>query len=90
MPLNKATELVFVRHGETDWNRQQRFQGQIDVPLNATGHAQARRLAAALASERFDAIVSSDLQRARSTVAPLERERTPALPSAGWREPTSR
>ena len=67
------TELLFIRHGETDWNRQQRFQGQIDVPLNATGHAQAARLAARLASERYDGFYTSDLQRARETAAPLAR-----------------
>jgi 2,3-bisphosphoglycerate-dependent phosphoglycerate mutase len=61
------TELIVVRHGETDWNRQHRFQGQIDVPLNAAGRAQADRLARRLADEEFDVIVASDLQRARAT-----------------------
>lgn len=61
------TELIVIRHGETDWNRQHRFQGQIDVPLNAAGQAQAQRLAERLLGERFDAIVSSDLLRARAT-----------------------
>jgi 2,3-bisphosphoglycerate-dependent phosphoglycerate mutase len=66
-----VTELLFIRHGETDWNRQQRFQGQIDVPLNAAGHAQAARLAQRLADERYDAFFTSDLMRARQTAAPL-------------------
>ena len=65
------TELLFIRHGETDWNRQQRFQGQIDVPLNATGHTQAQQLAARLVDERCDAFYTSDLLRARQTAAPL-------------------
>jgi probable phosphoglycerate mutase len=61
------TELIVVRHGETDWNRQHRFQGQIDVPLNDVGRAQAERLAQRLIDERFDVVVASDLQRARTT-----------------------
>ncbi len=65
------TELVFIRHGETDWNRQGRFQGQIDVPLNAAGLAQAQRLAARLAAEPPALLLSSDLQRAQQTAAPL-------------------
>ena len=65
------TELLFIRHGETDWNLQQRFQGQIDVPLNATGLAQAARLGQRLAAERYDALFSSDLVRAQQTAAPL-------------------
>jgi len=81
------TELVFIRHGETDWNRQQRFQGQIDVPLNAVGHAQAQRLAEALAGERFDLLLSSDLQRARQTLAPLQQRLAGhAQAAAAWRE----
>ena len=81
------TELLFIRHGETDWNRQQRFQGQIDVPLNATGQAQAGRMAARLAADRHDALFSSDLQRARATAAPLAAAwgRT-AVPLPGLRE----
>lgn len=82
------TELTFIRHGETDWNLQQRFQGQIDVPLNATGRAQAARLAARLAaSPPPDLLFSSDLQRARETAAPLAQAwALPVLPLPALRE----
>ena len=65
------TDFLFIRHGETDWNRQQRFQGQIDVPLNDLGHTQARRLGERLAGEPSEHLISSDLQRAQQTAAPL-------------------
>ena len=65
------TEFIFIRHGETDWNRQQRFQGQIDVPLNDLGQTQARRLGARLAEEPAEHLICSDLQRAQQTAAPL-------------------
>ncbi len=44
-----STRILFIRHGETDWNRVKRIQGHIDIPLAASGFAQAERLAARLA-----------------------------------------
>ncbi|MFI4931253.1 MAG: histidine phosphatase family protein [Burkholderiales bacterium] len=79
------TELIVMRHGETDWNRQHRFQGHIDVPLNAAGRAQAQRLAQRLAHEVFDVVVSSDLQRARST-AELAAAGRAIVSEPLWRE----
>ena len=61
------TTLLFVRHGETDWNAQRRWQGHADVPLNDRGREQARALAESLADERIDVIYTSDLSRARDT-----------------------
>lgn len=82
------TELILIRHGETDWNRELRFQGQLDVPLNATGLEQARRLAERLATEPPDVLVSSDLQRALQTARALAQRTGHAEPQleAGLRE----
>jgi len=67
------TQLIVIRHGETAWNRERRLQGQLDVPLNETGAAQADALAGALGSEPIDAVYSSDLTRTMQTAAPLAR-----------------
>lgn len=67
------TLLCIVRHGETAWNAEGRVQGQLDVPLNEVGLAQARAVAAALQGESFTTIYSSDLQRVTQTAEPTAR-----------------
>jgi probable phosphoglycerate mutase len=59
--------IVLARHGETEDNRIPRFQGFRDTPLNDTGRAQARALAAQVAGDGFRSLWSSDLSRARET-----------------------
>jgi probable phosphoglycerate mutase len=81
------TRLCFVRHGETEWNAGRRIQGQIDIPLSALGHAQARATGNALKDEGFAAIYSSDLERARQTAeATAHLARLPLQLSPGLRE----
>jgi 2,3-bisphosphoglycerate-dependent phosphoglycerate mutase len=81
------TQLLLIRHGETDWNRLQRFQGHLDVPLNDRGLSQAERLADRLAGESFDAFYCSDLLRTRQTAQPsASRLGLALMPRPGLRE----
>lgn len=59
--------IFLVRHGETDWNREGRFQGKMDIPLNSLGRDQAAAAAKALESADIDIVVSSPLSRAAET-----------------------
>lgn len=81
------TRFCIVRHGETDWNVEKRIQGHTDVPLNATGRAQALAMAFNAAHQRFSAIYSSDLSRAMETARYVaEREDEAIRPMPQLRE----
>lgn len=62
-----GSRVFLVRHGETPWNAERRIQGQIDIDLSPEGRRQARQVGLCLRSEEIDAVISSDLARARST-----------------------
>ncbi len=83
-----STLLIMIRHGVTDWNREHRFQGQIDIPLSLQGVQQAERLGASFRrDESISAIYSSDLSRAFSTAEPIARARgLPIVKAVGLRE----
>ncbi|TDD13255.1 histidine phosphatase family protein [Nonomuraea diastatica] len=68
-----SKRIVCLRHGQTLWNVERRFQGHSDIPLDETGLAQAARAASLLAALRPTLIVSSDLQRANDTALALGR-----------------
>lgn len=69
--MTAGCRVTIVRHGETDWNREGRIQGQRDVPLNELGRQQAHAAARRLTHQRFDALWSSDLRRCVETAAPI-------------------
>ncbi len=61
------TEIILIRHGETEWNVKEVFRGRIDVELNETGMRQAELLAEYLSDSKIDAVYSSPLKRALKT-----------------------
>ncbi len=79
--------ILLIRHGQTDWNAEGRWQGHQDVPLNATGLAQAGALAEHLSQRPITAVYSSDLLRAHATAGLIaERFGLTVKDDARWRE----
>lgn len=72
-----TTQLLLVRHGQTAYNAERRFMGQLDVPLDEVGQAQALAVAARLSNEHPSAIYSSTLRRALDTARAIQA----AMPS---------
>jgi broad specificity phosphatase PhoE len=68
-----STHVIIIRHGQSQGNAEGRFGGHTDTPLSPRGRRQAQATAKALASEKFDAIYSSDLPRAIETASPLAK-----------------
>jgi probable phosphoglycerate mutase len=69
---NPSTNILLVRHGQSQGNAERRFGGHTATPLSIRGQAQALATAEALAAEPISAIYSSDLERAKQTALPLE------------------
>ncbi|GAB4378878.1 MAG: histidine phosphatase family protein [Elainellaceae cyanobacterium] len=76
---NKGPRFLLVRHGETQWNREKRFQGQIDVPLNDHGRLQAGQACLFLQDVPIDRAVSSPMLRPKET-AEIILEKHPGIP----------
>ena len=81
------TKVVFIRHGQTEWNVNGRYQGQSDVPLSPAGEEQARLLAANFPVEHIVAVYASNLQRAMFTAqAVADRFGLPVQAESAFRE----
>ncbi len=85
--MTHMKKLYLFRHGQTDWNLQERFQGHLDIPLNSTGKTQARQIVPALIQWGIEVILSSDLLRARETAEIIaESMGIPVFQDLGLRE----
>ena len=69
----EETHLILIRHGQTVWNIDRRFQGSNDSPLSELGKRQAEALGQRLAEEEPDLLICSDLGRAVATTGPASR-----------------
>lgn len=99
-PASERSRIYLVRHGETDWNAEDRVNSRTDRPLTAAGERQARDLGLRLADVPFERVIVSPLSRARRTaelllaarVTPLDLVVDPGLtevdcgPYEGWTE----
>ncbi len=74
-----GTTILLIRHGETDWNREKRFRGHYNIPLNENGRSQARLLADALEAINIDIVYSSPLSRALETAKLALKDRNPEI-----------
>lgn len=81
-----STRFILVRHGETDWNREKRFQGHIDIPLNSHGILQAGLIRAYFdqletggGKPLYTHCISSDLDRAQTTARTIHSNRAPDI-----------
>ena len=66
--------LILIRHGETHWTSQKRYQGHSDTRLTARGRSQARVLAKSLAAQKIDVLYTSSLGRAKETGSAISRK----------------
>lgn len=63
------SQLILIRHGQTDWNRQKRIQGSLDMPLNEDGKKEAKSISGELANFKIDAVYSSPVSCSFNTAS---------------------
>lgn len=85
--MRQMVRLLFVRHGQTLWNKELRYNGDTDTELTALGRRQADAVAARLQHRRLAAVICSDRQRATQTADPIAAAcHSPIRPDWRWRE----